>query len=321
MKSILTKGLCVLFLFLAIDAEADVYGYGAGVPKVIRNYLRSVDKNSNQRGQSYCESMYDRALSKGLLEIHYSLGYFDNSTGKEEKWKGENYGLSPSLDPSIFLPLRAQFSGPCRGDLKLCEFFEVSANLGKSVFEKHVTLFGRDILVRIHLTQGSATESYYQNLSSPSQRFYTQQGEENFFEALKTGDIVFYNGHSRNGGGPDFNPPVLNSARKVDYKGYYEVRRDGMKRMLQALSLTENRGVILGLFSCYSQRHFRKAILQINPHQRMILSADDIDYFDSLKASVGYLEALLRGTCGQELADTAKQNSKLQNGFQGFNLR
>ncbi len=321
MKTTMKGILVFLLVFASTEAGADVYGYAEAIPRILRNYLKQVDRKSNERGQSSCEPMYDRALSNGVLEIHYALGYFDNSTGKVEKWKGQNYGLSPSLDPNIFWPLREQMTGACRGGLNLCEFHEVSANQGRSILEKHITLFGRDILVRIHLTQGSASESFVQNKSSQLQKFFSAQGEENFFGALKTADIVFYNGHSRDGGGPDFHPPILTRANKVDYDGYYRVRRDGMKRMLQSLRESQNRGQILGLFSCFSQSHFYKAILAVNPTQRMILSADDIDYFDSLKASVGYLEAFLRGSCGQELADSAKQNAKLQRGFQGFNLR
>jgi hypothetical protein len=52
----------------------------------------------------------------------------------------------------------------------------------------------------------------------------------------------------------------------------------------------------------------------------MILSAETIDYVDSLKASVGYLEGFLRGSCGEELASIAKQYDKIRSGFQGYKL-
>ena len=106
----------------------------------------------------------------------------------------------------------------------------------------------------------------------------------------------------------------------MNYKGYYQVKRPGIIKTMNALSQNPNKGVIVGLFSCYSRMHFYNTFTQANPRQRLILSADTIDYFDTLKGSVGYLEGILRGSCGQELADTAKQEPKLQDGFQGYNL-
>lgn len=314
-----------LLIVSAANADGGTYGYGYLAPKLIQDYLREVDSGSPDEGPRKCESVYATALTKGVLDIRYALGYFDDSLGHDSIVAGINYGLSPSLDIEIFEALRSELTSRCLSFSKrLCAFKESGdPRSGKVILTKQEKIQGKKIMVRITLTHASASPFFAQNKGALASRqsMLTLQSEENFFGGLKTADVVFYNGHSRNGGGPDFAPPILNSANKVNYKGYYEVKRPGILKALAALKQNPNQGVILGLFSCYSRKHFYNTFLQANPSQRMILSADDIDYFDSLKGSVGYLEGLLRGSCGQELADTAKKNDKLKVGFQGYNIR
>lgn len=321
MKTSLLLTTLVLFSGL-VQANDDVYGYARYTPKLTADYLKLVEKNSPEQGPAKCLPMYQPIINKGVLDIRYALGYFDDSTGKDVTWGKYNYGPSPSLDIAIFDTLRDQFRNNCRGDLNLCNFNEVAANKGKSVFEKYINIHGRRTLVRITLTHASASSSFAKNKGPLAglQKQLTAQSDENFFGGLKTADVVFYNGHSRNGGGPDFNPPILNSLGKVDYDGYYEPKRIGILRTLKSIKENPNKDVLLGMFSCYAEMHFYKAFMNNNPRQKMILSSATIDYFDSLKASVGYLEGILRGSCGQELANTAKQDDKIRGGFQGFQI-
>lgn len=313
-----------LLIVSVANAEDGVYGYGYWMPQMVKDYLKVVDANSPKEGPAKCENVYAKAMNKGVLDIRYALGYFDDSTGEERVWNGINYGLSPSLDIEVFNALRKELTNRCWDrSLRTCGFDESGdPKSGKVVLQKYVDLHGKKTLVRLTLTQGSATESFVLNKGAQAarQRHITAQAEDNFFNGLKVADIVLYNGHSRNGGGPDFNLPILMSNNKVNYKGYYEVKRPGIIRTMQSLKENPNKEIIVGFFSCYSKKHFYNTFIQANPRQRVILSADTIDYFDTLKASVGYLEGFLRGSCGQDLADTAKQEEKLMNGFQGYNI-
>lgn len=314
----------MLMVSVSHAAETGVYGYGYWAPKFISDYLKQVDSASPAEGQRSCESMYSKALNKGVLDIRYALGYFDDSTGHDAIWNGINFGMSPSLDVDIFQAIRGQLGARCRGDLRLCGFKESgNPDSGKVVLQKNMNLQGRKILVRITLTQASASPSYDKNKGALSSRQaqLTATSEENYFGGLRTADIVLYNGHSRNGGGPDFAPPILNSANKVNYKGYYEVKRPGINKVMSALKANSDKGIIVGLFSCYSRKHFYDTFTNANPNQRLILSAETIDYVDSLKASVGYLEGFLRGMCGDELGTTAKQYDKIRTGFMGWRLK
>ncbi|MGZ3796588.1 MAG: hypothetical protein ACXVB1_09490 [Pseudobdellovibrionaceae bacterium] len=325
MKKLIWVFLALLVVSIA-NASADdgTYGYAYWAPKIISNYLQKVEAHSPAGNLARCDHLYVKALNKSILDIRYALGYFDDSNGQEKKWNGIDFGLSPSLDIEVFHALRKALLTPCRGpSLRLCGFSQSGdPQSGKVVLRKYLNLQGQRILVNLTLTQASASPYFLQNKGALASRqhFLTQQSEENFFGGLEIADVVFYNGHSRNGGGPDFAPPVLDSHNRVNYKGYYQVKQSGILKTMAALKRNPNPEFLLGLFSCYSRKHFYNTFMRSNPHQHLVLSADTVDYFDSLKASIGYLEGVLRGVCGQELADTAKQEKKIKVGFQGYHI-
>jgi len=319
-----TAGAFLILFFIGLQIKAMVYDYDIHLPPIIQNYVQALRQNSKAVGASKCASLYHPMIQDGVLDIRYAFGYFDDSIGKPSIVNGINYGISPSLDIAAFASLRGVISGPCQyPNHRLCGFYEIgNVNSGKLVFEKTLPIQNQNTLVRITMTFASASESYLENIgrSAHIQKYLSEQSEDNFFGGLEVADVVFYNGHSRDGGGPDFHPPILNRYKKTDYKGYYQIQRPGIRRTLESLSQNPNPGFILGLFSCYSRSHFYKSLMNQNPHQRMILSADTIDYFDSMKASIGYLEALLRGQCGQDMANTAKKGEKIRRGFQQYQV-
>lgn len=315
----------ILGVFCTANLNAAIYGYDQWVPVEIKNYISQIQAQSRSVAKPECEPMYLPMIQDGVLDIRYALGYFDDSTGMKVQYGGINYGYSPSLDIAIFEALRHELTAPCKfKSIRLCGFSQSGERrAGKLVFEKTVSIHEQEVRVRLTMTQGSASEVYADNLKRlvNFQQHLINQSEENFFGGLQEADVVFYNGHSRNGGGPDFRPPVLNKKNKTDYAGYYQVEKPGITRAVASLSQNPNPGFILGLFSCFSRSHFQKMIVNQNRDQRMILSADDINYFDSLKASIGYMEGILRGQCGEGLAKTAKQGSAIRRGFQQYNMQ
>ena len=318
------KILVVFAILFGAQAHADVYGYEQWMPTMVKNYLMEVTSYAPNREPGGCDSMYGPMLKDGVLDIVYAFGYFDDSTGAERIEGGVNYGYSPSLDIAAFKAMRQAIVGACNGfSSRLCGFSEAgNPDAGRLTFEKRMKLNGQKIVVRITMTHASASESFARNKGELAgrQKLMSLQSEENYFEGLKTADIVFYNGHSRNGGGPDFNPPILNSHMKTDYDNYYEIRRPGIKRVLASLTSNPNPGFVLGLFSCYSRKHFLDNFMNTNSKQRLILSADTIDYMDTMNASAGYLEGMLHGLCGSQLSDVAERNEKLRGGFQDWNF-
>ncbi len=329
MKKIL---IGILFLSTAnAGVNDDIYAYKFRGHEVIRNYAELIDASPasnlpDKEDLNKCQPMYKNAIQNKVLDIRYALGYFDDSRGFDILWNNKNWGYSPSLDIGIFESIRSVLTERCekKSQLNLCGFGESgNPDLGKVILQKRIQLLGEDVLVRIALTHASASESFMENTNSLKERqdFLTKQSEESYFGGIGKADVVIYNGHSRNGGGPDFNPPVLDSRLHTDYNGYYEIQRPGIKRVLELIKAGTNKESILTFFSCYSKKHFLTDLLQANPKQRLILSAETIDYHDSLKASMGYLEGFMRGACGQDLADIAKQGDKIKNGFVGYQLK
>ena len=322
----------ILFLSTAnAGINDDIYAYKYLGRQLIKTYTEqiSVSQSANVAGVdslNKCQPLYKNVHQNKVLDIRYALGYFDDSRGFDIRWNGKNWGYSPSLDIGIFESIRDTLTERCKkpSQLNLCGFNETgNPKLGKVILQKKIQLLGEDVQVRITLTHASASESFIENTRSLNQRqeFLTKQSEENYFDGIGKADVVIYNGHSRNGGGPDFNPPILDSTLHTDYNGYYEIQRPGIKRVLELIKTAENKESVLAFFSCYSKKHFYNDLLLANPEQRLILSAETIDYHDSLKASMGYLEGFMRGACGQDLADIAKQGDRIKNGFIGFQLK
>lgn len=321
------KALSLLLLAFSFTSNAHalskIYNYYSYIPSRAKSYLASIDQNAPAQGSPTCSPMYQRMLKDDVLDIRYALGYFDDSTGEQRIFDGMNWGLSPSLDITIYEAMIKTLTSRCTGNLRVCGFdMQGVPENGRLVFHKHMNLHGRPVIVRITMTQASASEYFEQNKGALAdrQKALTSQSEENFFGGLKIADIIFYNGHSRNGGGPDFNPPILNSHMKTNYKGYYEVQRPGIKRTMASLAQNSEEPVV-GFFSCYARLHFLKTFMNANPNQKVILSSDTIDYFDAFEGSLGYLEGLLRGSCGTELDNTARQTQKVRQGFQSFNFK
>lgn len=305
-----------------------IYNYDYWYPGIIEDYMKLVDQApatlaTPAGGDVQCLPLFKNPIKNGLMDIRYALGYFDDSQGIDIIYDNVNYGMSPSLDIEVFHVVRAFLAKPCEGSRVLCGFSPSGdPEQGKVTLEKQINLLGNQITARITLTQASASDNFVQNQSTLKDRqsFLTLQSEENYFGGLGIADVVFYNGHSRNGGGPDFNPPQLGPDLHVNYDGYYKVVHPGIKRVLAQIKQNPNKDSVIGLFSCFSESHFYDMLIKANPKQRMVLSSDVINYLDSLKASLGYLEGLMRGQCGQNLADIAKQDT-VKAGFKGFQIR
>jgi len=308
-----------------------LYNYNYWVPKYISQYLTQVDQNkevqhltSDPNTALSCKPVFKNILKNGVMDIRYALGYFDDSQGNDVVYEGVNYGISPSLDIQIYNALREYLILPCAtATQKMCGFVESNDPLtGLVKLSKNIDLFGSPVEVVMTLTHASASESFIKNTNelAAEQNRLALQSEQSFFDQIGIADVLIYNGHSRNGGGPDFRPPILDKTLHVDYNGYYEVKKIGINRVLKQIRQQPNKDSILGLFSCYSHKHFYKSLLKANPKQKLVLSTNTIDYFDSLYASLGLMEGLLRGQCGENLNKIIQQNEKLQKGYKGFQI-
>jgi hypothetical protein len=126
---------------------------------------------------------------------------------------------------------------------------------------------------------------------------------------MQSADAVFYNGHSRDGGGPDFSPPRLGPGKHPDYNWYKENRK-GLAEMTSALSQAKAGPKIIGMFSCASNLLFSKRILGAKKNLGLISNEKLLYYSDALQNSLDALSALLAMKCQHDFEAVLSAHSK-----------
>lgn len=306
--------------------------------ETIEKYLNDMDRKSDATGakelksNGSCSTFHEAYTNDRVIDIRYALGYFDDARGIPNEYAGLDWGLAASTDEGISVAIRKVLTGPCpRGERRLCGFTELTSERdreysGETVLVRQMEVQGRSVEVRMTLTYASASPFYKRNkteLRTKQERF-TRTSDDNFFGGIRKADWVFYMGHARNGGGPDFNPPRLTSAGKPDYYGYYRKAFPGLTRMMSELKASSNKDVLMGIFACDSKLHFHRRLSAQNKNQRMILTLGGegmLHYLDTLMVSLGYIEGLLRGSCGSQLDDFARVNAREKAAYQQYNVK
>lgn len=312
--------------------------YNVWGKKTIEDYLNSMDKRANASGnkESYsnqqCAAYHEVYTRDRVVDLRYALGYFDDSRGSTIEFAGYDWGMAASSDEGVWIAIREVLTTPCpNSNRRLCGFKELTpeadrAYNGLTVLSKDMEIQGRQVEVRFTLTYASASPFYKRNtgvLRAKQERF-TRTSDENFFGGIRTADYAFYMGHARNGGGPDFTPVRLTSAMKPDYFGYYRKQIPGLSRMLKEVKTSGNTDVTLGIFSCDAKLHFHRRLEANNKGQKMILTLGGegmLHYMDTLMVSLGYVEGLLRGSCGTQLDDFARVTPRERAAYQQYNVK
>lgn len=256
--------------------------------------LNSLDNNK----RNACIQRYRGLLADGILDVRIAIGYFDWTVGYQLEVNGKNYGFSPSIDIGAYAALKELLMRPCYGKTKFCGFAQDPRNIYR--FYRDTSIHGNSYRAQVEVHFASASE--YLTLNTGKNMFQqkerTQFMEQYFATALKKADAVFYFGHSRNGGGPDFHPPIFVSGKnRVNHAGYYQVQRPGLKKLVSALSSSSTQAPIIGLMSCDSRDHFLKRVRSLAPESGVITSLAVIDIDHVYTATIGAVDALLRGQC------------------------
>jgi hypothetical protein len=119
---------------------------------------------------------------------------------------------------------------------------------------------GNEVIVQIHSSALSDRDDL--NRKNPDQKKKTEAMNARFKSALKSNEAVFYIGHSRAGGGPDFGPPQTLPDGHTDYD-WYQKHRPGLKMIEESMS--PGQPDFYGSFSCDSLKHFTTPIRKVNP--------------------------------------------------------
>ncbi len=157
---------------------------------------------------------------------------------------------------------------------------------------------GRRRTIELRVVASSAGPDDELNRRNPYQAWLSSEARRLFLTAIREADAVFYNGHSRTGGGPDFAPPRLlheGSTAHVDYTAYAAQER-GLDDLLEALRARSGARV-LGLYSCASTQHFARRIREARPKIALVTSPHLLYFADALEQLLATIESLSKMKC------------------------
>jgi hypothetical protein len=158
---------------------------------------------------------------------------------------------------------------------------------------------GERRLVKLAIVQSSYSNRDSQNRkeNQQAQERQSAHARQIFLDGLKSADVVLYNGHSRDSGGPDFSPAVLNAAGHTNY-AWYHTHRVGLNDMTQALKKPgKHTASVIGLLSCYSERFFYHHLKQLAPDSGFLMTRGYSWWPDEPATIIGALNGLLGQVC------------------------
>lgn len=240
------------------------------------------------------DKITDGLKDPGVLNIAVAFGYSDMTD--------EGYDLV--VDGFTKSNLVFNLTGPCvYNGQGFCGFKTVEENEhGISRYTREISAAGRRLTVNLHTVSSSYSignsdnKTIYENLQNEQ----TKTARDFYSRALKSADLVFYEGHSRDGGGPDFAPPRPAASGGVDYS-WYRADKPGLKLLLSSLAQAQPKPIFLGLYSCASRLHFLDSLERQAPDSKLILSAKVVEAGKTKAALLRTLESVLNFECDSDL--------------------
>jgi hypothetical protein len=187
-----------------------------------------------------------------------------------------------------------QILRPCTGRRQDCGFKRKDSKSldGEEVFERTIeSSDGVKRLVLLSVIHSSVGPDDLSNRTDPFQKWQSEKARAFFLKGLALADVVFYNGHSRSGGGPDFAPPLLDSRGHVNYT-QYKHDQNGLADLQTALKASSKLSV-LGLFSCDSDQLFSQPIASSKKDVKLISSHKLLYFAEAIQDSLDALSSLL----------------------------
>lgn len=165
-----------------------------------------------------------------------------------------------------------------------CEFERDKKD--SNLFSKRIrNTAGEYHLINLYITASSAGPDDENNRTNPYQKHLSRISRLNFIEGLRSAEIVFYVGHSRDGGGPDFRPPRLTKNFHADYP-WYQKQAPGLISLLKNLKANQENQrspFKLGLLSCNSKQYFEKRVRQASVNTQLVTVPKLLYYSDALE--------------------------------------
>jgi hypothetical protein len=276
-KALLRAAACLLLLSSCSHAEKPADDERAMVAESTENLEMQADKLAAGIGAS-CPREFSAFETGRTLRISMFYGY--------DNYEGRVHDRVNARSMSHVLTKK------CRGKLSACGFSIASSS--KSAVRLMRTLDGRK--VEINLFPSSLTDA--KKDMNPDVMYWEQDKlsrsvKGRFYRELVESDIVFYMGHSRLGGGMEFN------AQTGVTTLFNALFRFPMLPVLKALRQRPTKLKMIGMFSCDSNKYFRHDFHGANPSLSLILTTADIYARPAEQASLGALDAVLSKKCAR----------------------
>ena len=269
----------------------------------ILDLISSVVDVSNEDVPLKCLKKYTEMYSDDELNINMAYGYLDA--------RSEVYDIAKR---DIFID---EITRSCRGDNFSCGFTQDEEDA--EIFTRTVEdVYGNEKKVKLRLTHAAASTSEKVNRSKSlgklEQTIQTEISEDNNFGAIADGaEVVIYNGHSRDGGGPSFEPPKVKN-RHTDYD-WYRKERPGFKRVLKELKKSKKDPQLMAFISCSSEKHFYDQLKKAAPNTGYVMSKD-VGYFTNLNAvALSTIDSVLGLKCKKGFENNIEKSGHQRNNW------
>lgn len=236
--------------------------------------------------QADCQNDYLTLMSKPEINMTIAYGYFDAGDGTTWDKKFADHFITT-------------MTKSCKTwDLKACGFKKTGAN--PTILTRKMT--GPDGLIktiRIKIDNPSVSTDENANQKNAAQKVRSEAVKKLYLDGLRNSEITIYLGHSRDGGGPDFDPPIKRKDGHTDYD-YYHANPKDKKEVMKVLAETPNKSRILGFFSCSSIRWFSKGVASGAPGSGFI-GTDDLFYVSNFNQVFPFIEKIFSYQCIDKL--------------------
>ncbi len=227
------------------------------------------------------------------IDIRIAFGYKDT---RPTRFVGDRYER---------LYLIQDFIRPCKRAKNLICGFSRDETDGDSLWRAFTLANSKVVNVRVKMTPSSVGPDDELNRQNPYQNVQSLISENNLVSGLNSAGVVFYIGHSRDGGGPDFFPPKIIESKDVDYP-WYRANKPGIKKVLDAISASKDtQPQVFGMMSCLSEKHFESSIHELTKRVRFVSTHKLVYYAEALDQTLNEVSKAM----GEQLSAAASGTS------------
>lgn len=288
-------------------------------------------KNPSVANLAECQNHYLRLYSKTTVSVTLAFGYLDTRPFSDVSTPANVYNFIEMIRTPCDDDVNPHYDHLCgfmnSPDDSIHFFKEVSAEKSPD-HKKHI--FKITVVSAVPPNQAKASDNEMRK--NPAQLKRSEFARQTYLRALQTDDVVIYNGHARDGGGPDFYPPVLTSLKTMrpNY-ACYRKKKPGLKDMIHALSTSKHHPEIIAMMACNSKQHFNEKLKRAAPESARLLTNMTVETNVNEVAQNGLLEGLMAQRCddgfvqsmesGVDKVDNHPEKGKLPSvTFEGFGV-